>query len=121
MQFFSLTRLLWPSPCTAYWTEGCPGCGVPKWLLLFAAVKHLLVSNSILTQYCENLPLVLACDASLYGVGDVLSHRFPNGLEAPVVVFSRILVQAERNYSQLDKEALALVAGVRRFHDYLYG
>lgn len=87
----------------------------------FTAVKQLLVSNSILTQYCETLPLVLACDASPYGVGAVLSHRFPNGSEAPVAFFSRTLAPAKRNYSQLDKEALALIAGVKRFHDYIYG
>lgn len=28
---------------------------------------------------------------------------------------------AECNYSQFDKESLALVVGVKRFHDYLYG
>lgn len=87
----------------------------------FVAVKRLLISKSVLTQYCENLPLVLACDASPYRVGAVLSHKFPNSSEAPVTFFSRTLAPAERNYSQLDKEALALVAGVKKFHDYLYG
>lgn len=28
---------------------------------------------------------------------------------------------AECNYSQFDKESLALVVGVKHFHDYLYG
>lgn len=35
--------------------------------------------------------------------------------------FSRTLGPAEQNYSQLDREALVLVAGVKRFHHYLYG
>lgn len=87
----------------------------------FQVVKELLVSNSVLTQYCETLPLVLACDASPYGVGAVLSHRFLNGRDAPVAFFSRTLAPSERKYSQVDKEVLALVAGVKRFHDYLYG
>lgn len=91
-----------------------------KAAVTYVAVKHLLISNSVLTQYYENLPLVLACDASLYGVGAVLSHKFPKGSKAPVAFFSRTLAPAERNYSQLGKETLALVAGVKKFHDYLY-
>ncbi|XP_033014646.1 uncharacterized protein K02A2.6-like, partial [Lacerta agilis] len=87
----------------------------------FNAVKSLLSSDSVLVQYSEARPLVLACDASPFGIGAVLSHRFPDGREAPLAYFSRTLSPAERNYSQLDKEALALVAGVKRFHEYLYG
>lgn len=54
-------------------------------------------------------------------MGAVLSHRFPAGRELPITYYSRTLAPAERNYSQLDKEALALVDGVKRFHHYLYG
>ncbi|XP_032078769.1 uncharacterized protein K02A2.6-like [Thamnophis elegans] len=87
----------------------------------FIAVKHLLISNDVLVQYSEHLPLVLVCDASPYGVGAVLSHQLPSGAEVPVAYFSRTLSASERNYAQIDKEALAIVAGVRRFHHYLYG
>lgn len=44
-----------------------------------------------------------------------------NGVKAPITFYSRTLSGAEQNYSQLDKEVLAAVAGVKRFHDYLYG
>lgn len=87
----------------------------------FQAVKSLLTSRSLLIQYNENLPLVLACDASPYGVDAVLSHKLPMGIEAPIAFFSRTLPKTERNYSQIDKEALPLVTGVKRFHEYLYG
>lgn len=88
---------------------------------MFNAVKGMLTSQSVLIQYNEQLPLILACDASPFGVGAVLSHRLPNGVEAPIAFFSQTLPKIERNYSQLDKEALAVVAGVKRFHEYLYG
>lgn len=87
---------------------------------VFKAVKQLLLSNAVLTQYSEKHPLLLACDASPYGVSAVLSHRLPNGTEAPIAFFSQTLAAAECNYSQIDKEALALVAGVKRFHNYFY-
>ena len=84
----------------------------------FRHVKELLKSNRVLTHFNDSLPLVLSCDASPYGVGAVLVHRFPNGDERPV---ARTLSIAEKKYSQLDKEALAIVFGVKRFHQYLYG
>ncbi|XP_058049000.1 uncharacterized protein K02A2.6-like, partial [Ahaetulla prasina] len=87
----------------------------------FEAVKDLLSGESLLIQYNSRLPLVLVCDASPYGVGAVLSHRLPNGTEAPIAFYSRTMSPAERNYSQLDREALAIVSGVKKFHEYVFG
>lgn len=87
----------------------------------FRAVKSLLRYDSVLIQYDEHLPLVLVCNTLPYGVGAVLSHRLTNGSEAPLAFFSRTFSLPERNYSQLDKEALDIVAGIKCFHEYLYG
>ena len=44
-----------------------------------------------------------------------------DGLERPIAYASCSLSQAENNYAQLDKEALAIAFGVNWFHHYLCG
>ncbi|XP_013920589.1 PREDICTED: arf-GAP with Rho-GAP domain, ANK repeat and PH domain-containing protein 3-like [Thamnophis sirtalis] len=87
----------------------------------FAAVKAMLTSAAVLIQYSDKLLLTLACDASPFGVGAVLSHVLPNGSEAPIAFYSWTLFSTKRNYIQIDKEALDAVSGFKKFHDYLYG
>ena len=43
----------------------------------------------------------------------------PDGKERPIAYASRSLSVAEKNYSQLDREGLSLIFGVKKFHQYL--
>ena len=87
----------------------------------FEAVKELVSSDQMLVFYNPKLPIKLSCDASPYGLGAVLSHVLEDGQERPVAFASRSLSRAEENYSQIDKETLALVWGIKHFHQYLWG
>lgn len=95
------------------WTSDCQKA--------FQSAKNALTTSEVLTHFNPSLPIQLACDASPYGVGAVISHVFPNGEERPIAFASRTLNKAEANYAQLEREALSIVFGVKKFHQYLYG
>lgn len=95
------------------WTKFCDEA--------FAKAKHLLASDQVLTHFSPELPIKLSCDASEDGVGAVLSHIFPDGSERPIAFVSRVLADSEKNYSTVDREALAIFYGVKKFENYLMG
>ena len=84
----------------------------------FKRVKAQLLSAEVSVHYHREHDIVLATDASAYGLGAVLSHIDEGGNEKPVAFASRTLTIAERNYSQLEKEKLSIVFWYR---EYLYG
>lgn len=87
----------------------------------YQRAKSLLESSAVLAHYDVSRPIVLACDASPCGLGAVLSQVGEDGIERPVAFASRTLSQTERNYAQIDREALALLFGVKKFHQYVFG
>nr|VZI00490.1 unnamed protein product [Spirometra erinaceieuropaei] len=81
----------------------------------------MLSSDLLLRHYDPTLPIVVAADAFNHGVGAVISHTFPDGSKKAIMHASRTLTSAEKNCGQIEKEALALVFAVKKFHRLLYG
>ena len=95
------------------WTPQCEAA--------FNKAKDSLSSSNVLVHYDPSLPVILESDASQYGIGAVILHRFPNGDERHIAYASRSLNSPEQNYSQIEKERLAIIFGVTKYYMYLFG
>ena len=89
----------------------------------FIALKRALAQRPVLQLVNADLPFTLQTDASDDGIGAVLLQARINQpcALAPVFYASRTLKKSERNYSVIEKEALAIYWACRKFEPYLYG
>ena len=98
-----------------------------KWIWIptcqqnFQSLKKALTSAKVVCHYNPRLPLSVACDASSVGIGAVIFHTFENGVERPIAYASRTLNPAGKKYSQMEREALGIIYGLKKFRQYLYG
>lgn len=86
----------------------------------FEAVKRALCNPKHLGFYNPNSKTTLIVDASGTGLGAVLIQS-DNGKQRVISYASKSLSKAERKYSVLDMEAMAIYWGVNRFQMYLLG
>lgn len=86
--------------------------------IAFDTLKSALVSAPILAYPDFNLPFHLYVDASQTGIGLTLG-QIVNGKEVAIAFAGRDLNKAERNYSATEREALAVIDGIKRFQPYL--
>ena len=75
----------------------------------------------LLTYFDPTQKIVVPNDASSHDVGEVISHIFADTSEKSIMHVAIFLTPAERNYSQVEKEALALIFAVKKFHKILFG
>ena len=82
----------------------------------FSKVKELVAAAPLLRYYDPAEELTLQCDASDKGLGAALLQQ-----GQPIAFASRALTQCELGYVPMEKEMLAVVFGMERFHQYTYG
>ena len=87
----------------------------------FTALKQRLTEASVLAYPPLGHPFSLETDASILGLGAILSQEQEDGKSHPVAYASRSLSPQERNYGITELESLAVVWAMRHFKYYLYG
>ena len=88
-----------------------PGC--------FYEVKSVLMTSPVLLAPNFQKQFLLMVDASGVSAGAVLMQHDSKGIEHPICYFSRKFNQYQKNYSTIEKEALALVSALQHFDVYL--
>jgi transposase InsO family protein len=86
----------------------------------FNRIKKELISAPILQPPNWELPFEIMCDASDYAVGAVLGQRI-NNKPCAIYYASKVLDDAQLNYTTTEKELLAVVYAINKFRPYLVG
>ena len=86
----------------------------------FSQIKLELTQPTVLALYnpCESIKV--SADASSFGLGAVLLQRSDDTWK-PVAYVSRSMMETERRYAQIEKEALAVTRACEKFADYILG
>ena len=86
----------------------------------FDEVKQAIATSGTLAYYDSSLPTTVSSDASSYGIGGTIMQEH-DGILKPVAFVSRTMTDAEKRYSQIEKELLAIVWTCEKFSRYLIG
>ena len=95
------------------WTEACQSS--------FSQLKQKLIEAPVLAYPDFTKPFVLETDASIHGLGAILSQINNDNMCHPIAYASRALSAQEKRYAITEQETLAVVWAVSHFHSYLYG
>jgi hypothetical protein len=82
----------------------------------FCEVKRLITEAPVLAYFDPNLPLTIQCDASGSSLGAALLQE-----GRPLAYASRTLSEVETRYATIEKEMLAIIFSVERWHQFTYG
>ena len=95
------------------WTKECQRA--------FDTLHQKLIEVPVLAYPSFSKEFILETDASVSGLGAVLSQLQEDGLLHPVAYASRATSPPEKNYGITDLETLAVVWSLTHFKPYLYG
>ena len=91
----------------------------------FFKIKEAIMSSHVMSYFdpCKGTEII--ADASPVGLGALLyrKEKLRDGTEkiSAIAYASKALTDVEQRYSQIEKEALALVWACEKFHVYIYG
>ena len=89
-------------------------------LQAFETLKAKLVTAPVISVPDWTLPFELMCDVSDHAIGAVLGQRHDKLLHV-IYYASRVLNDAQKNYTTTEKELLAVVYAIDKFRSYLVG
>lgn len=84
------------------------------------AIKDAMSRSETLAYFEPTDLTTLITDASPYGLGAVLVQK-QNGIDRVIAYAAKSLTDTEKRYCTTEKEALAIVWAVEKFHMYLLG
>ena len=87
----------------------------------FTTITTAISENTLLSYFDPKRETALFTDASPVGVNATLAQLDDNGLFKPVNIASRALTETEKGYDQLEREAVAMHFGCKRFKMFLQG
>ncbi len=82
----------------------------------FTELKNLISEAPVLGYYNPDLDLTIQCDASSTGLGAALLQN-----NQPIAYASRTLTDTETRYAVIEKEMLAIVFALEKWHQFSYG
>ncbi|KAK7088759.1 hypothetical protein V1264_022640 [Littorina saxatilis] len=100
-------------PNKVRWSKECQ--------MAFDRVKEILSSEPLVRLPDFSRPFTVRSDASSTGIGAALMQPDDDDVLHPVLYASRKLLERETRYSTVERECLALVWAVDKFHRYLFG
>ena len=80
----------------------------------FTMLKQALIEAPILQSLNWDLPFEIMCDALEYAVGAVLGQRLDKK-PTSICYASKTLIEAQINYTTMEKELLAVVYALEKF------
>lgn len=86
----------------------------------FEILKQSITSAPILKYPNDDKKFAITTDASKEALGGVLTQEY-DGHDMPIAYYSYTLNKAERNYSTIELECLAIIKTIKKFHHFLYG
>ncbi len=101
-----------PSRAPFPWNADCTSA--------FQTLKQRLTSSPIMQTPDFSYSFILELDACEYGIGCVLTQEYDNK-KYVIAYASRTLSSAERRYSSVEREALAIVWATKHFRHYIEG